>query len=176
MIRYGFIRTKEEIKFLVLYCMKHLTFPVSYNTIVDLCTWCDDGFSYFELTDAFKELISTNHLEELENEHYQITAKGLNASEIFEDNLPFTAKEAAQKSALRVMRQIRRDADIKTSVSQNEAGELVTHLCMENVFALDMSVADRDQSSMLEKNFKKHAEKIYAVILDAVTRDYDSEQ
>ena len=38
MIRYGFIRTKDEIKFLILTGMTYLPFPVSYDAIVDICT------------------------------------------------------------------------------------------------------------------------------------------
>lgn len=36
MVRYGFIHTKEDIKFLVLFAMDLLPFPVSFSTIVDL--------------------------------------------------------------------------------------------------------------------------------------------
>ena len=50
MVRYGFIHTKEDIKFLVLFAMDLLPFPVSFSTIVDLTTWCDEGFGYFELS------------------------------------------------------------------------------------------------------------------------------
>ena len=43
MVRYGFIHTKEDIKFLVLFAMDLLPFPVTFETVVDLITWCDDG-------------------------------------------------------------------------------------------------------------------------------------
>ena len=57
MVRYGFIHTKEDIKFLVLFAMDLLPFPVSFSTIVDLTTWCDEGFGYFELSEAFYEMV-----------------------------------------------------------------------------------------------------------------------
>ena len=59
MVRYGFIHTKEDIKFLVLFAMDLLPFPVSFSTIVDLTTWCDEGFGYFELSEAFYEMVPT---------------------------------------------------------------------------------------------------------------------
>ena len=64
MIRYGFIHTKEDIKFLVLFAMDLLPFPVTFETVVDLITWCDDGFGYFELSEAFYEMIPTGHIDE----------------------------------------------------------------------------------------------------------------
>ena len=38
MVRYGFIHTKEDIKFLVLFAMDLLPFPVSFSKIVELTT------------------------------------------------------------------------------------------------------------------------------------------
>ena len=78
MIRYGFIHTKEDIKFLVLFAMDLLPFPVTFETVVDLITWCDDGFGYFELSEAFYEMIPTGHIDEsIENgaKLYAITDK-----------------------------------------------------------------------------------------------------
>ena len=111
MVRYGFIHTKEDIKFLVLFAMDLLPFPVSFSTIVDLTTWCDEGFGYFELSEAFYEMVPTGHIEEIPDKGetlYAITEKGREATRIFEKQLPYPVREAAQRSALRVVRQIRR--------------------------------------------------------------------
>ena len=71
MIRYGFIHTKEDIKFLVLFAMDLLPFPVTFETVVDLITWCDDGFGYFELSEAFYEMLSPSAFSiwNFENSH-----------------------------------------------------------------------------------------------------------
>ena len=86
MVRYGFIHTKEDIKFLVLFAMDLLPFPVSFSTIVDLTTWCDEGFGYFELSEAFYEMVPTGHIEEIPDKGetlYAITEKGREATRIF---------------------------------------------------------------------------------------------
>ena len=115
MVRHGFIHSKEDIKFLVLFAMDLLPFPVSFSTVVDLTTWCDGGFGYFELSEAFYEMIPTGHLAETRGEGealYQITDKGREATRIFEKQLPYPVREAAQRSALRVVRQIRRPQNL----------------------------------------------------------------
>ena len=92
MVRYGFIHTKEDIKFLVLFAMDLLPFPVSFSTIVDLTTWCDEGFGYFELSEAFYEMVPTGHIEEIPDKGetlYAITEKGREATRIFEKQLPY---------------------------------------------------------------------------------------
>ncbi len=133
MVRYGFIHTKEDIKFLVLFAMDLLPFPVTFETVVDLITWCDDGFGYFELSEAFYEMIPTGHIDEsTENgvKHYTITEKGREATRIFEKQLPYPVREAAQRSALRVVRQIRRDAAIHTSVTEHGEHDLTVRMEM----------------------------------------------
>ena len=95
MVRYGFIHTKEDIKFLVLFAMDLLPFPVSFSTIVDLTTWCDEGFGYFELSEAFYEMVPTGHIEEIPDEGetlYAITEKGREATRIFEKQLPYPVR------------------------------------------------------------------------------------
>lgn len=179
MPRYGFIRTKEEIKFLVLYAMQYLDFPVNFEAVVDVCTWCDDGFSYFDLQEAFGEMVASGHIAQDSSGAeplYAITNMGRDAAGLFESNLPYTVREAAQASALRVVRKIRRDAAIITEVEARAENDLIVKLDMQDVFSLHMNVVSRSQASLLERNFRKHAEKIYNVLLDALIREYDEEK
>lgn len=175
MIRYGFIHTKEDIKFLVLFAMDLLPFPVTFETVVDLITWCDDGFGYFELSEAFYEMIPTGHIDESTEsgvKHYTITEKGREATRIFEKQLPYPVREAAQRSALRVVRQIRRDAAIHTSVTEHGEHDLTVRMEMEQVFAIEMAVVSHEQATMLERTFKANAEAIYQKLLGVMTQEY----
>lgn len=177
MARYGFIHSKEDIKFLILFAMDLLPFPVSFSTIVDLTTWCDEGFGYFELSEAFYELPSTGHIAEQDStgeKVYSITDKGREAIRIFEKQLPYPVREAAQRSALRVVRQIRRDAAIHTAVAEHSPNDLTVRMEMEQVFAIEMNVVNHSQAALLEKTFKANAEAIYQVLLSAMTENYES--
>ncbi|HJC13145.1 MAG TPA: DUF4364 family protein [Candidatus Agathobaculum intestinigallinarum] len=179
MVRYGFIHSKEDIKFLILFAMDLLPFPVSFSTVVDLTTWCDEGFGYFELSEAFYEMVPTGHIEERtggDDTLYSITDKGREAIRVFEKQLPYPVREAAQRSALRVVRQIRRDAAIHTSVTEHAANDLTVRMEMEQVFAVEMDVVSRAQASMLEHTFKANAEAIYQTLLSAMTADYETEK
>lgn len=179
MARHGFIHSKEDIKFLVLFAMDLLPFPVSFSTVIDLTTWCDEGFGYFELSEAFYEMVPTGHIEALPGEPeplYQITAKGREATRVFEKQLPYPVREAAQRSALRVVRQIRRDAAIHTTVTERAANDLTVRMEMEQVFAIEMDVVSRAQAAMLERTFKNNAEAVYQTLLSAMTADYETEK
>lgn len=175
MARHGFIRTKEEIKFLILYATGFLPFPVDLESIVDLCTWCDDGFGFFELKEAFDEMLQTGHMSEPEPGLYAVTDKGRDTMELFEKNLPYTVREAAQQSALRVVQKLRRDAAITTEVETLSEHDLLVTMTMQDVFSIRMNVVNRAQATLLERNFRENAEKIYQVLLGAVTEDYKKE-
>lgn len=179
MVRFGFIHTKEDIKFLILFAMDLLPFPVSFSTIVDLTTWCDEGFGYFELSEAFCEMVPTGHIEEIRGEGetlYAITDKGREATRIFEKQLPYPVREAAQRSALRVVRQIRRDAGIHVTLTEHGENDLTVRMEMEQVFAVEMNVVSRGQAAMLEHTFKANAEAVYQTLLTAMTQNYENEK
>lgn len=179
MVRYGFIHSKEDIKFLILFAMDLLPFPVNFSSIVDLTTWCDEGFGYFELSEAFYEMIPTGHIEERTDQtepQYAITEKGRETVRVFEKQIPFPVREAAQRSAIRVVRQIRRDAAIRTSVTERSANDLTVRMEMDQVFSIEMDVVNRSQASLLERTFKGNAESIYQTLLSALTANYEAEK
>lgn len=111
MVRYGFIHTKEDIKFLVLFAMDLLPFPVSFSTIVDLTTWCDEGFGYFELSEAFYEMVPTGHIEEIPDEGetlYAITERDARLPAFSRSSFPI--RSAKPHSALRCVSSARSGA------------------------------------------------------------------
>ena len=120
-------------------------------------------------------MIPTGHIDEsTENgvKHYTITEKGREATRIFEKQLPYPVREAAQRSALRVVRQIRRDAAIHTSVTEHGEHDLTVRMEMEQVFAIEMAVVSHEQATMLERTFKNNAEAIYQKLLGVMTQEY----
>ena len=105
-----------------------------------------------------------------------ITEKGREATRIFEKQLPYPVREAAQRSALRVVRQIRRDAGIHTAVTEHGPNDLTVRMEMEQVFAVEMNVVSHGQAAMLERTFKENAEAVYQTLLTAMTKNYANEK
>lgn len=176
MIRYGFIRTKDEIKFLILTCMTYLPFPVSFESVVDICTWCDEGFGYFELSEAFSELQQSSHIEKAmddKTEVFSITQKGRDTAQAFQNRLPYTVREAAEMSALRVIRKIRRDAQISTKTEKCADTDYIVEMTMQGVFSIRMNVVSQSQAALLERSFKKNAEAIYQDLLSSLTKNHE---
>ena len=157
MVRYGFIHTKEDIKFLVLFAMDLLPFPVSFSTIVDLTTWCDEGFGYFEAERGFlrdgPDRATSRRYPTKGETLYAITEKGREATRIFEKQLPI--RSAKPHSALRCVSSARSGATpASTAVTEHGPNDLTVRMEMEQVFAVEMNVVSHGQAAMLERTFK----------------------
>lgn len=172
MKRYGFIRNKNDIKFLILYALSFVKAELSFEQIFDICSWCDDGFDYFEFNEAFLELVNTSHLSEVNKGRYTITAKGQSANTEFEKSLPASVRDIAKISSLRVLKVIDRNASINTKTIAVTENDFVTSLEMEQVFSVSINVASKDHGLMLESSFKKNAEKIFEDLLNILTKEY----
>ena len=75
-----------------------------------------------------------------------------------------------------MVRQIRRDAAIHTSVVERAPDDLTVRMEMEQVFAIEMDVVSHAQAAMLERTFKANAEAVYQTLLAAMTADYGNEK
>ena len=168
MIRYGFIHTKEDIKFLVLFAMDLLPFPVTFETVVDLITWCDDGFGYFELSEAFYEMIPTGHIDEsIENgaKLYAITDKGREHEEITCDAIAYPVMQRALTAVQRFNNQMQRKGLIETNVRKEESGDFIAELCLRDdagiLMRLELSAPTLSQARGLTRAYEKQADSIY---------------
>ena len=94
----GFIHDKLEIKFLILYITARVIEPIPFDTVWDLAM-CDEGVDYFDFAECLSDLVRTEHLTLSADGLYAITDKGREATRIFEKQLPYPVREAAQRSA-----------------------------------------------------------------------------
>ena len=58
---FGFISSKLEIKFLILYISARLVEPVPFETLQEL-SMCDGGVDYFGFSECLADLVRTEHL------------------------------------------------------------------------------------------------------------------
>ena len=181
MSRYGFIRSKDEIKYLILYVMNFFKDPIVMTDLTD-AVMIEEAFGQFEYMEALDELVKSEHITKTgsdSEEYYQLTFKGQASAKVFESSLPTVVRDEAKKSALRVIKHIHRDAAINTEVYQRTDGTHAVKLSMvdgdEPFFSMDILVLDKRQGSLLAENFKNNAEIIYDKILGSLLAEYNEE-
>ena len=165
---FGFIHEKIEIKVLILFIMRRLPEPVTMDILAEL-TMCDDGISFFDVTECISELVKTKHLRVAEGK-YSLTAKGLRNGDILEKNLPYSVRTKAEDATTLVRAAQSRSSMIKTHLSADENNGYKIALSLSDgigdILSMELLAANEKQANAMEKGFRKNAEKIYHSIVE----------
>lgn len=178
MARFGFIRTKDEIKFLILslHDVPSVSGDLRRNCWHLYVVWWR-----LRLLRAVRGVFwaagfsARWEIDRNDTELFAITEKGRETAQAFQSRLPFTVREAAELSALRVIRKLRRDAQVSAETEQISEKDYVVTMTMQDVFSIQMHVVSQTQAAYLEQHFQKHAEDVYQHLLSTMTSEYETE-
>ena len=175
---YGFIKDKLDLKFLLLNILNSVSHPLTQSDLLEIAM-CDNGVNYFDLTDCLKDLVISSHVDCTDNK-YKITNEGSTTADIILKSLPSPVVKAAQKSAIRVVNRIKREAAINVVRNLRPDGfvSLVLSILEEDevLFKVEFLAANKSQADLLENNFRKNATQFYNATLNALLEGPNKEQ
>ena len=178
MQRLGFIHDMLDVKVLILYVMSKVNYPVNTQEIYELC-YQDECLSYFDVCTAIPEMVSSGHLNVLEEERYEITVKGRETCGLTEDSIAFTVKQRAENAVARFNRQIRRSSFVKTQVVAREQGDCSVVMSLDdemgNLMTLELLAPDSRQATRLSRLFERKAENVYNLIMTELLYEEDED-
>ena len=167
---FNFIFEKIEIKILILYILRRLPTPVTFEVLTEL-TMCDEGISYFDFTECVDELIKTGHLR-LKDDLYSLTTKGIRNAEVTENSIPYPMRRKVENITSTVRNALSRDEMIKTLYTANPDGSYTVALSLSDglgdIVSMSLYSANEKQALDLEKGFRKNAENIYLSLVDTI--------
>ncbi len=176
-MRHGFIRDQIDIKYLILYSLSFFPIAIKEGPLLEV-VMIDDGFGYFEFAEAFSFLREANYVGQVQVDgefEYFLNPSGIDLMNKLNMMLPFSVREKAEKAAMRVLRQIRRDSTIKTSHRKNEDGTFTVELKIVDKstehLSIEMLMVTERQCAIISNNFKARAEIIYKEMLNLVSQD-----
>ena len=176
MQRLGFIHDMLDVKVLILFVMGKVSYPVTIQQIYELC-YQDDCLSYFDVCTAVPEMVTSGHLQELEDACYAITEKGRADGSLTENSIAFTVKQRADNAVARFNRQIRRSSFVKTQILPRENGDYSVIMALDdemgNLMTLELVAPNQRQAVRLGKLFEKKAESIYNLTMAELLDDED---
>lgn len=176
MQRLGFIHDMMDVKVLILYVMSRVNYPVTVQQIYELC-YQDDCLSYFDVCTAVPEMVASLHLQEAENDCYEITPKGKETGVLTQDSIAFTVRHRAENAVNRFNRQIRRSSFVKTQIIPRENGDFSVIMALDdevgNLMTLELMAPNQRQAVRLGRLFEKKAETIYNLTMTELLDEED---
>ena len=164
MQRHGFIHDMMDVKVLILFVTARTSYPMTTQEIYELC-YQDECLSYFDVCTAVPEMVTSGHLQKVEDERYEITEKGRQDGAITEDSVAFTVRQRAENAVARFNRQLRRNSFVKTHVIPRESGECSVVMSLDdeqsNLMTIELVAPNQRQAVRLCKRFETKAEIIY---------------
>ena len=171
--KFGFIHEKIEIKMLILFAMRRLPEPVAMELLSEL-TECDEGISYFDITDCVLKLEETKHIEKIDGK-YALTPKGERNGEVLEKDIPHPVKLKAKDLTAKIRASMNRDAMIKTSRAENKDSGYKVALSLSDgvgeILSMEIFAINEKQADKLEQGFRKNAEEIYHSVMKLIAGD-----
>ncbi len=175
-MEYGFIHKPEDIKFLILYCLKLLPFAVTVDDIYTMAS-VDRGFDYFEFSQAFAELVEGKHISGVNTKPertYIISESGDKIIEVMLSRIPPSVRDKADAKAVEIIHKIRRERSIRTFHTFDDPSKTYkAHLAVTEAgveqFAIDVVLYSERQCYLVENVFKKKAERLFGLVLDELS-------
>lgn len=188
------LKDKNDIKIFILYLLKHIEYPLDFNTISDIVVQ-DEFVSYFDFAECFAELLDTETVELIRiddedavelvpddaaraatrGEYFKITEKGIVVVEQLHSNLLNMIKDKSLKSALRLLSFKQRGADVKCSHFLRDDGRYNFHCEIiekhEIILEVNMVVEDEILLAKMLKNFNERPEVAYRGVMSLLSGD-----
>ena len=165
MAQVGFIRNKNEIKYLILYIAERLIAPVPFEVIQEL-TMCDPAIEYFDFSECLNYLVRTGHMTCSESALYAITEKGVQNGRATAEEVPYSVRLTAEKLVAAQNQQIKRARQVQTRVEALANGTVDVELRFNDdrgipLWRMELAVPDEAQARALTKRFREEPEQMY---------------
>ena len=172
----GGLRSKTDIKLLILYLLEQQEQPVPVRIISDVIT-DQELANYFEAMDAISELKEDGNLEVVSLDGQaalSITQPGSDAVAYVEEDLPLSVRSRALDTVRRFLRLDRHARENAVEITPSGDG---FNVCFSlntgdtKLMELNMYVVSRDQAELLKNNYLEDPTHLYSSILTALMLD-----
>ena len=171
----GFIREETDIKSLLLYSLSLLPFALDEALFFDY-VHVDDGFDYFDFSQAEEELASAGLIAIVKNKSGKsviITPSGSEVNSSTWRQVAASVRQKMERKAIKVIQNIKRERSLKASHTLNEKdGSYTVHLAITDrsveIFSVELVLYSEAQCRIVENSFKENAKTLYASTLDVL--------
>ena len=165
----GFIRNKNEIKYLILYIAERLIAPVPFEVMQEL-TMCDPAIEFFDFSECLNYLVRTEHMTCSKDDLYAITEKGVQNGRATAEEIPYSVRLNAEKLAEAQNQKIKRARQVQSRVIPRVNGTFGVELRFNDdaglpLWQMELAVPDETQAKRLIKRFQTAPEQMYSDLI-----------
>ncbi len=165
----GFIRSKDEIKYLILYVAERLIAPVRFEVMQEL-VMCDPAIDFFDFSECMSYLVRTEHLTCSKDDLYAITRKGVENGRACAGEIPYSVRLTAERLTEAQNQRIQRARQVKSSYKRRANGIFDVKLTFDDdggdpVWRLALAVPDEEKAKDLTARFQEAPEKLYTQLI-----------
>lgn len=169
----GFLQDKLDIKMLELYLLARAAGPLDPDLLAELALR-HDGVSYFDFAEATAELVESGNIV-LEAGGYVITEKGRENSLACESSLPYSVRRHSDEALSPVNAALRRQAQVRGEKVERPDGSVTARMLLDddsgNLLTLELLCPSPAQADKLIVSFREKPEKLYNIILSALSEE-----
>ena len=176
MQRLGFIHDMMDVKVLILYVAARSSYPMTAQEVYELC-YQDECLSYFDVCTALPQMVESGHMQQVDEDRYEITEKGKADGKLTEDSIAFSVKQRAENAVSRFNRQLRRRSFVKSQVIPRDNGDFSVIMSLDdemgNLMTLELVAPNQRQAIRLGRLYEQKAEILYNLTMSELLDNTD---
>ena len=172
----GGLRSRTDIKLLLLYLLEQVDTPVPVRILSDVITDRELA-NYFEAMGAISDLLESGNLEKVSldgQDALTVTEQGRGAVSYVEEDLPVSVRTRALETVHHFLRLDRHAKENDVVITESGDGFIVSFSLNTGdtkLMELNMYVVSRDQAELLKNNYLEDPTHLYSSILTALMLD-----
>ncbi len=169
----GGLRSKSDIRILICYILKSVPAPLSGEDIIRILQEKSLA-NYFEANDALSALEALGNIRREEDGTYVLEPQGKSVADSLDMLLPLSVRDKAVEAAMTMLSNAKMERENAVTTQRLDNGYSVTcHISGGEMELMNLSVyvPDLYQARVVKKNFHKDPQRIYNILLAALTGD-----
>ena len=169
----GGLRSKSDIRILICYLLKSVDAPLSGEDIIRVMQ--EKALAnYFEVNDALSALVSLGNIRREEDGTYVLEPQGKSVADNLDVLLPLSVRDKAIAAAMSMLASAKIERENAVTTTRTDNGYNVScHISGGDMELMNLTVyvPDLYQARVVKKNFHRDPQRIYSLLLVALTGD-----
>jgi len=170
----GGLRNSTDIKILICYIFSSLNKPLDKTNVIEAIQESNLA-NYFELNNAFAELIDQNNLlVDPKTQKITLTESGKMIADQLETTLPLSVRKQALNTTIKFLTNVKLKNENSATIKKDTTGYTITCSIPDgqiDLLSFSLHLPDKLQAELVKENFYNNPEMVYKSILAVLTKD-----